>query len=173
MNLIAYYCFEQLSNKRKDANKIKIGAKTPRFDCTFHCGSYPMLDGLKSKRGMLFLYLLASRKRNNITPETYLQCDNINISGLFYYFRNGQITNYCSGYPSNKKLLATNRINPFWEVRNDGFLFIVSKDLQRIEMFIIQDAKPMIDVYLRQLAEGVLTNRIESLRTQSKPYFEY
>ena len=40
-------------------------------------------------------------------------------------------------------------------------------------MFIIQDAKPMSDVDLRQLAEGVLTNRIESLRTQSKPYFEY
>ena len=57
----AYLKLEQLPDEVKSRNKIKLGAKVPRFDLTRLAGYYKPLESLKNKKGQIILYLNETR----------------------------------------------------------------------------------------------------------------
>jgi hypothetical protein len=172
-----YLKLERILNKEK---------KTARYDCTAFAGYYPPLEELKNGKGQLFLYLMRSSNDKSTTPEHYLQAskDSMNLTGLFHYWDEDKLSGFCSGYPSTKELFDNKKKtpNPFYENRNDAFLFIIhwDKDKQEpiptptaIEMIVLQDTKVLIDAYRKQLMLGGFDEELNSLRGQAKPIFKY
>ncbi|KAA6344874.1 hypothetical protein EZS27_007520 [termite gut metagenome] len=172
-----YLRLERILNKEK---------KTARYDCTAFAGYYPPLETLKNNKGQLFFYLNRSRNDKSTTPEHYLQAskDSMNLTGLFHYWEDGKMSGFCSGYPSTKEIFDNKKKtpNPFYENRNDAFLFIIywDKEAQEpiptptaIEMIVLQNTKVLIDAYRKQLMLGGFDEELNMLRGQAKPIFKY
>jgi hypothetical protein len=177
-NIIAYLCLEQLPElKNVTRNGVTEPRKQPRFDHTSMAGYWGALDKLKNFKGLFFLTLIPTdknehRKQDGTTPEYYLQCTPargkaINFSGIRFQYENGQATTFASGEPSDKEKLKGNVPNPMYDNRNDAFLFIFSKDMQRLEILVINNGRLLIDAYRKQLASGGMDEAIDALRRQA------
>jgi hypothetical protein len=129
---------------------------------------------------------MSSRNDKGTTPEHYLQASkaSMNLTSLFHYWEDGKLSGFCSGYPSTKKVFDNKykTENPFYEYRNDAFLFIIhwDKDKQEpmptpkaFEMVVLKDAKVLIDAYRRQLMLGGFNDELNQLRGQAKAIYEY
>lgn len=177
----AYYCFEQLTDDIKKRNGIKVGAKVPRFDCTKAVGYYPPMDALKNKKGQLFTYLSLTNGIINSPDERradrFLQAkDSFNLSSIFILGRglvDGLgIVGY--GNPNGSRAFGKgNATNPFFEYRDDGFLFLASPDWQTIEMIVLPKSKYTIIGNAKELADGVYNDALELLRENARPIFSY
>lgn len=161
-----------------DHNKDR---KTPRYNCAMFAGFYPpLLKLINNIKGELYFYLVRSRKKSDSVPEYYLQGKgSINFSGLFHYRVDGKMSGFCSGYPCSKKILGGTKPfeNPFYENRDDGFLFIIHCDEKeqspipvKIEVIVLKDARALIDAYRKQLVLGGFDDELNRLRAQAKPW---
>jgi hypothetical protein len=59
-------------------------------------------------------------------------------------------------------------VNPMYEQRNDAFLFIFSKDMERLEILIVEGGRLLIDAYRKQLSTGGMDGVLDELRMQAK-----
>lgn len=78
------------------------------------------------------------------------------------------------------KVYSSKKIeNPFYEYRNDGFLFIIHQDKKAvtaekqirptfIELIVLDGAKVLIPSYCKQLIMGGFDDAINQLRKQAK-----
>ena len=155
---------------------IKNGNKHPKYKCTKIAGYYPPMDQLKNPKREITLTLLPSRSKKNDAPPYKLQGKNsLNFTGLFHYYINGELSKYCSGYPSTRKTYGNKvkRDNPFYQYRDDGYLFIMHQENnpqipKEFELIVLKDARILIDAYRKQLIMGGFDEAIELLRSQSK-----
>ncbi|WP_249118630.1 hypothetical protein [Prevotella jejuni] len=68
-----------------------------------------------------------------------------------------------------------NKTNPFYEYKQDGYLFIVYQDKKdptniiptSIELVVLEDAKVLISAYCKQLKMGGFDEALAALRLQS------
>ena len=101
-------------------------------------------------------------------------------AGLKEYFINGKLSGYAYGYPlADKNYSKDKKSNPFFEYRDDGFLFIIHQDKTAtttkdqikpdiIELIVLEGAKVLIASYCKQLMIGGFDEAIKALREQAK-----
>ncbi len=178
-NITAYLCMEQLPELKNVTRKgITTARKQPRYDLVAFAGYWDALDKLKNHKGQLFFNLIPTdkneyRKQDGTTPEYYLQCTParskaINFSGIRFQYEDGRTTIFASGEPSDREKLKGGVPNPMYGQRNDAFLFILSKDMERLEVLVIENGRLLIDAYRKQLSMGGLDDVVNALRGQAK-----
>jgi hypothetical protein len=177
--ICTYLRFAQLPERKNVERKGTIEQrKQPRYDLVASVGYWEALDRLKNYKGMLYFNLIPTNKNDNrkqvgTTPEYYLQCTpakskTINFSGIRFQYSDGKETSSASGEPSDHSKLKAGVDNPMYDQRNDGFLFLFSKDMQKLEVLIIGNGRILIDAYRKQLSLGGFDEVLQQLRLQAK-----
>lgn len=155
--------------------------KTPKYTIREQAGYYPPMDTLKGRNGLISMYLMEKLKEGENIPSIRLQAKNsLNFTGLKEFFTNGNLSGYAYGYPlSSKTYSGKGKTNPFYEYKDDGFLFIIhqNKNAQTakeqitpsaIELIVLEDAQVLIPSYCKMLTVGGFDEAIKSLRKQAK-----
>lgn len=174
-----YLCLEQLPDEVKRANKIKVGARVPRFDAVAVAGYYEPLDTFKNGKGMLFFYLQKTIGIIN-SPDVrradhFLQCsrDSVNFSSIYSTGKTSTGKIVAFGEPNGGTQLKKGKNNPFYGVKNDGYLFIISPDYKRIEILVIPDGRHTIRGNVQQLINGNFDEALMTIRQTAQPLFNY
>ena len=158
--------------------------QTPRYTITTEAGYYQPMEGIKGRDGKVSMFLQVSKesgsKKDN-APSMKLQAKNsLNFTGLKEYFIDGKLSGYAYGYPlPDKNYSKDKKPNPFFEYRDDGFLFIIHQDETAttgkdqinpdiIELIVLEGAKVLIASYCKQLMMGGFDEAIKVLREQAK-----
>jgi len=170
----AYYKLSLLPDEIRTANKIKSKL---RLDCIAFVEviNYNGLTNYVNSKGQLFFYktprrdfVSADSKR---IAEWSLTNSSLNLSSI--YIEDFQFPEFGYGYPNAKRLLANGSLNPQFDYRNDGYLFVLNKDYSEIELLIIPDGRNLITSYYQRLIDRDFDSELKSLRNQSKPFFNY
>ena len=146
-----------------DTNSKKI----PKYIITKEAGYYEPMEQIKGRNGLVSMYLMEKLKDGANVPSMRLQAKNsLNFTGLKDYFVDGRLSGFAYGYPLADKVYSSKKIeNPFYEYRNDGFLFIIHQDQKAatvpeqirptfIELIVLDGAKVLIPSYCKQLMMG-------------------
>lgn len=177
----AYMCMRQLEKYKNITRKgVVESRKQPRYDLTMMVGFWESLENLKNNKGEVFFNLIPTdknqyRKQDGTTPEYYLQCrppksKTVNFSGIRFAYTDSGKPIYGSGEPSDKAKLKSGVVNPLYQNKDDGFLFIFSDDTQQLEILIIENGRTLIDAYRKQLSLGGFEDKLTELRKQAKLY---
>ena len=176
----AYLKLEQLPDEVKSRNKIKLGAKVPRFDLTRLAGYYKPLESLKNKKGQIILYLNATRgildsPDQRRADRCLMGKDSLNFSSVYLLdcsTNGGGFVGY--GNPNRSKTYSKDKKpNPFLEVKNDGFLFLIAPDWQAVEILVIPDGCNTILGNAKAMADGVYNEALATMRATAKTFFQY
>lgn len=159
----------------KMVNTTRQGMKSTRYTIEEQAGFYAPMEELRGRDGKISMYLLEKLKEGLHVPSVRLQAKNsLNLTGLKDYYANGKLSGYAYGYPYDKETYSKKeRPNPFYEYREDGFLFIIHQDGQgsatptSIEMLVLEGAKVVVGGYCKQLAFGGFDAELKRLREQA------
>lgn len=169
----AYFKFVLLPDDVKALNGIK-GKK--RLDCTRYTGTKEIFLPFENKRKPTLSLILAETQMNNsikTKPERmakyFLWNNGLNLSSI--YLKDSETIGY--GYPNSKPFLKNGLINPMYDSRDDGYLFIVNKDYTEIEILVFLKEKGYIETYADILKDNGFDDELEFLRNNSKPYYNY
>lgn len=149
--------------------------KTPKYSILKEAGYYPPMNSLRGRDGFVSFYLMEKLKEGSNIPAMRLQAKgSINFTGLKDYFEDGKISGFAYGYPYGEKLFSKDKKpNPFYEYKEDAYLFIVSKELQGqgiptiIEFIVLEGARILASAYCKQLLMGGFDEVLNSLREQA------
>ncbi len=158
--------------------------KTPKYVITAQAGYFPPMEMIIGRDSKVSMYLQVSKdsgsKKDN-APAMKLQAkDSLNFTGLKEYFVDGKLSGFAYGYPLAAKTYSSKqKPNPFYEYKDDGYLFIVHQDKNAgtvpeqirptiIELIVLEGAKVLISSYCKQLMMGGFDEAIKSLREQAK-----
>ena len=176
----AYLKLEQLPDEAKSRNKIKLGAKVPRFDLTRLAGYYKPLESLKNKKGQIILYLNETRgiidSPDQRRADRFLMGkDSLNFSSVFLLDGSTNGSGFVGyGNPNRSKTFGKKKLpNPFLECKNDGFLFLIAPDWQAVEILVIPDGCNTILGNAKALADGVYNEALGTMRATAKAFFQY
>jgi hypothetical protein len=172
----AYYKLAMLPDEVRTANKIKSKA---RVDCVAYTdpipGGYNGLTNFVNYKGQLFFYktpcrdfISTDRKR---LAEWSLTNNNINLSSI--YIEDFDFPEIGYGYPNAKRLLSNGSINPQFDFRNDGYLFLINPDYSIIELFVIPDGRNLISAYYQRMIDNGFDDEVKRLRDQAIPFCNY
>ena len=150
--------------------------KTPKYIITAEAGYYPPMEAIKGKNGKVTMYLMSKREQQpSDTPPMRLQAkDSLNFTGLKDYFVNGKLSGFAYGYPDEKKTYSSeNKENPFFDYKDDGYLFIIHQDDNNqiptvIELIVLENGKILLSSYCKQLEMGGFDEALKLLREQAK-----
>lgn len=153
--------------------------KIPRFDLRATNGVWTGFQHLQNKKGEVYLNLIASdrnpnRKHDGTAVEYYLQTrpkeckGSFNLSGLRLMQDTEENQWVCSGEPSTEVKLKSGDYNPLFCERNDGFVFILDKDLQWLEMWVVTDQRLLIDGYRKAFELGTYDYYLKQIRATAK-----
>lgn len=161
----------------KMVNTTPKGKKTPKYTIVAQAGFFPVMECLKGRDGQVSFNLMEKLKEGANVPAMRLQAKNsLNFTGLKDYFENGKLSGFAYGYPLDKETYSKdNKPNPFYEYRNDGYLFLVHQDPNTpnsiiptcIELIVLEGAKVLISSYCKQLVMGGFNEDIKALREQA------
>jgi hypothetical protein len=164
-----YLKMERHQSIRKDGTE----SKTPRYVVTASAGYFQPLEAMKGKDGRIAMFCQRNDKCNpKSTSETRLQCKgSINFSSIYFLnLRNGETLIGYGEPPKQRELKAGKgtKPNPFYNNKEDGYLFIVSPDQKTIEILIIPGGRMLIQGYAAKLADGRLNEGINEMRKAAK-----
>lgn len=153
--------------------------KTPRFDLRRYNGFWTGFERIKTKKGEVYLNLIPSdknpnRKTDGAVMEYYAQMrpqsckSSFNLSGLRLMQDMEGKQWICSGEPSTEIRLRTGDPNPLYDERNDGFVFILDKDFQWLELWVITDQRLLIDGYRKAFELGTYDAALQTIRNTAK-----
>lgn len=162
----------------KMVNTTQNGKKTPKYTIVEQAGYYPPMEQLKGRDGQISVNLMEKLKEGDNVPSMRLQAKNsLNFTGLKEYFIDGKLSGYAYGYPLDKPTYSKDeRPNPFFEYKEDGFLFLIEQDKNdptniiptSIELVVLEGAKVLISAYCKQLVMGGFDEALQALREQAK-----
>ena len=172
----AYYKLAILPDEVRAANKIRSKA---RLDCISFtdrvAGGYKGLTNFVNSKGQLFFYKTPCRDFVNTDSkrlaEWSLTGNGLNFSSIYIDDLDCPEIGY--GYPNASRLLSNGSINPLFEFRNDGYLFLINKDYSEIELLIIPDGRNLISSYYQKLIDGGFDDELASLRKEAKKFYQY
>lgn len=140
------------------------GKKTPKYTIVSQYGYYPPMEQLRGRDGNISMNLMNKLKDSANVPSMRLQAKNsLNFTGLKELFRDGELSGYAYGYPNDEATYGKeNKPNPFYEYKEDGFLFIMEADKDNtdnllpvaIELIVLRNAKPVISGWFDGLVSG-------------------
>lgn len=152
--------------------------KTPKYVITAEAGYYPPMEAITGKNGKVTMYLMSKREQQpSDTPPMRLQAkDSLNFTGLKDYFVNGKLSGFAYGYPNKEKTYSNkNKENPFFDYKDDGYLFIIHQDEKNqnqtptfIELIVLENGKILLPSYCKQLEMGGFDEALNLLREQAK-----
>ena len=160
-------------------NSTDKGRKTPRYTIAAQAGYYPPMEHLRRSDGLISMYLVPQdRGDKSSTPPLRLQAkDGLNFTGLKDYWIEGKLSGFAFGYPLNKPTYSSKeKPNPFYDYREDGFLFIIHEDKNDptnlipscIELIVLERGMVLISAYCKMLVMGGFDEAIAALREQAK-----
>ena len=176
----AYMVWEQLPDEVKKRHKIKVDSKVPRFDLTHIAGYCKPLADLTNRKGQAVAYLVETRGIINSPDQRradrYLQAKgSFNLSSIYlldYDTKDGRMVGY--GNPMRAETYSKEkRPNPFYDSRDDGFLFLISEDWKRIELLIVTNGINTILGNAKALADGVYNEALETMRKAATKFYQY
>lgn len=160
-------------------NTTQTGKKTPKYTIVAQAGYYPPMEQLKGRDGKISVNLMEKLREGENIPSMRLQAKNsLNLTGLKEYFKDGKLSGYAYGYPLDKPTYSKDKKpNPFFEYKQDGFLFLIHQDEQApenqmptsIELIVLEGARVLISAYCKQLVMGGFNEALEQLREQAQP----
>ena len=176
----AYLKLEILPDAVKAKNKIKVGASIPRYEATAFAGDSAGLEALKNKKGQLYFYLQQTKdiikSPDNRRADCFLQGTNsFNLSSIYSLDDSVEQSAAIVGFgnPPDQKTYGKNKPNPFWESKDDGFLFLITPDWKTIEILILQHGKNTILGNAIKLSHGGYNNTLEDMRKSAGIVFDY
>lgn len=162
----------------KMVNTTQKGKKTPKYTITAQAGYYPPMELLRGRDGQISMNLMDKLKEGDNVPSMRLQAKNsLNFTGLKDYFQDGKLSGFAFGYPLDKQTYSkSNKPNPFYDYKEDGFLFIIHSDDKdpknlipvSIELIVLEGAKVLISAYCKQLVMGGFDEALQALRKQAQ-----
>lgn len=173
--IAAYYKLALLPDEIRTANKIKSKA---RLDCIAFtdlvAGGYKGLTNFVNSKGQLFVYKTPCKDFVNTDRKRLAEwslTNSINLSSI--YIEDFDFPEMGYGYPNANRLLSNGSINPQFDFRNDGYLFLINPDYTIIELFIIPDGRNLISAYYQRMIDNGFDDEVKKLREQSKPFWKY
>ncbi len=153
--------------------------KTPKYTISEQVGYYAPMDKLVGRDKHISMNLLQQdREDNSSTPPMKLQAKNsLNFTGLKNFWIEGEMSPFAYGFPMDKPTYSSKaKVNPFYEYKDDGFLFIIHHDENDhkniiptcIELIVLENAKLLISAYCKQLEMGGFDAALNTLREQAK-----
>lgn len=162
----------------KLVNTTQKDKKTPKFTIVAQAGYYPPMEQLKGRDGQISMNLMEKLKEGDNVPSMRLQAKNsLNFTGLKEYFIDGKLSGYAYGYPLDKQTYSEKgKQNPFYDYKDDGFLFIIHQNENApesqiptcIELIVLEGAKVLISAYCKQLVMGGFDEALDALRKQAE-----
>ena len=162
----------------KLVNTTQNGKKTPKFTLIEQAGYYTTMELFKGRDGHISMNLMEKLREGENVPSMRLQAKNsLNFTGLKEYFVDGKLSGYAYGYPLDKPTYSKDgKQNPFYEYKEDGFLFLIHQDDKApenqiptcIELIVLEGAKILINAYCKQLVMGGFDEALEALRKQAE-----
>ena len=159
-------------------NVTPKGKKTPKYTIVAQAGYYPPMEQLRGRDGLVSMNLMEKLKEGSNIPSMRLQAKNsLNFTGLKEYFEDGKLSGYAYGYPLDKPTYSKgNKPNPFYEYKEDGYLFIFYQDEKaptnliptRIDMVVLEGAKILVSAYCKQMRMGGFDEALAALRGQTQ-----
>lgn len=159
-------------------NSTEEGKKTPKYTITEWAGYYPPMEKLRGRDGRISLNLMDKIKEGMNIPSMRLQAKgSLNFTGLKEYFTDGKLSGFAYGYPDSRETYSSKKKpNPFFEYKDDGFLFVVHQNPKdptgiipiQIELIVLERARVLIPAYLKQLMMGGFCKELDQLREQAK-----
>lgn len=159
-------------------NTTQKGKKTPKYTITGQAGYFPPMELLRGRDGQISMNLMEKLREGDNVPSMRLQAKNsLNFTGLKEYFQDGKLSGYAYGYPLDKQTYSKDdKPNPFYDYRNDGFLFLIEQDYKdptniapvSIELIVLEGAKVLISAYCKQLVLGGFDEALQALRVQAQ-----
>lgn len=155
--------------------------KTPKYVVEEQAGFYPPMEAITGRNGKISMYLREKLRENENSPSMWLQAkDSLNFTGLKDYFIGGKLSGFAYGYPlADKTYSSKNKQNPFYNYKDDGFLFIVHQNQTTtteadkirpsyIELLVLDGAKVLIPSYCKMLQMGGFDDALKLLREQAR-----
>lgn len=176
---IAFYGYFLRNNTKVKRHGEMTERKTPRFDLCRLNGFWTGLDHLKTKKGEVYLNLIPSyknpnRSKDGAVTEYYLQArpqeckGSFNLTGLRLMQDTEEKQWICSGEPSSEVKLRNGDFNPLFDERNDGFVIVLGKDLEWLELWVVTDQRMMIDGYRKAFQLGTYDAALQTIRNTAK-----
>ena len=169
---LAYFKFINLPEQIKKDHNIRSKV---RLDCIQYSGDYKGLDCLKNHKGMIFLYPTPANNfisaDSNRMAEWSLTKSSLNFTSLF--IEDLDYPELAYGYPNSSRLLNNGEDNPFYPYRHDGYLFILNKDITKLELIVIPESRNLISSYYQLLIDGEMDSNIKQLRQQAQTFYDY
>ena len=175
----AYLCLEQLPDSIKEQNGIKTGASIPRFDLTKMAGSLPGLEDIANRKGQVVMYLQKTTGIINSADGRRAECflmgkNSLNFSSIYLLNRTAEGSPYVGfGNPMSAKTYGSARPNPFYQSRNDGYIFICAPDWSKVEVLVVPFGKYTIIGEAGMVQRGELAEEIEAIRQHSNTFYPY
>jgi len=164
-----FSCYLKLE-RRQSTKKDGSESKTPRYIATAQAGYFKPLEAIKNAKNEIVMYYQRNDKCNpNSKVETRLQCKGgVNFSSLYFDDLQEGKTLIASGEPPQAPELKGGKQNPFHHNRADGYLFVITPDMNTIEILIIPQGRLLVRGYAGMLADGRLNEALNELRKLSK-----
>lgn len=172
--IAAYYKLAILSDEVRLANKIR---SKERLDCVSFSDlvSYKGLTHFVNHKNQLFFYKTPCRNMvstdSKRLAEWSLTGNGVNFSSI--YIDDFDCPEIGYGYPNPNRLLSNGSVNPLFEFRNDGYLFLINKNYSVVELLIVTDGRNLISSYYQRLIDGGFDEDVRLLRQQAKPFYQY
>lgn len=155
---------------------------SPSYARTKVCGYYPPLERLTFSRGInkgkVAFFLMGVREEQQINaPKLYLQAaKSLNFTGL-----KGCMTldSFAYGFPSSEPTYSAKNIpNPFYEYREDGYLFLFHQDTEKptsseqllpdsFELLVLEGGRKLISSYFQQMQLGYYDALLKECREKA------
>jgi len=178
-----YSCYLEME-RRQSTKKDGTESKTPRYVVTEQAGYFKPLRLIKNAKDEIIMYLQRNDKCNpNSKAEIRLQCQlkgygSLNFSSV--YLENLKIGEMMIGYgePDTKEIFTKKDKktgkeieypNPFYDNREDGYLFLIAPDYKTIEILIVPNSRYLIQGVAKQLADGQFNEALKQMRDTAKP----
>ena len=161
----------------------KDSKETPKYVIKAQAGDYPPMEELKSRDRRVYMYLMEKIRNGAHIPSIRLQVtkNGLNFTGMKEYFIDGKISGFAYGYPDKSdtyKNHGKEKPNPFYDYKNDGFLFIVHQDKTAtteaerlrpsyIELIVLAHGGENLRIWCKQLLMGGFNKIIAKLREQA------
>lgn len=170
----AYYRLEVLPDDLKAANKIKVGAKIPRYDCIKSDGIYHGIKPFINPVGMFKLSLtdckdFVKTDVKRMGDFALIGGKNLNFSSLYSL----EGTNFYYGNPNGKPILKDGRPNPVFQHRHDLYICFIPDGFKQIELFVLPHQKGYALELIQAFAEGDFDDEVTELRSKAKTFFDY
>lgn len=170
-----------LPDEVKAKHNITLIPANPRLDCIRANGYWKGIEPFINSKGMIKFDLMQTKGIIKAPDQRragyYLQgCKNsMNFSSIYEHLT-PEYTGFGFGNPNDKKTIRVKgqeTVNPMYEFKDAGYLFIYAKDYSRIEILVIENGAFLLPGYVKQLAAGEFNEALEQMRATAKPFFEY